>query len=874
MTQTGPRREAYRADALLDCARLDTSRTLQHLGTHPDGLHEGEASLRLRRYGPNEVLVGGRRPVVLRILDNLRNPLIILLMALGVISYLTGDIRATIMIGVMVVLGVVLRFVQEMRSDKAVEKLKALVAMKATVIRDGEKRDVPVATVVPGDIILLSAGDMVPADVRLLAAHDLYMNESALTGESMPVEKREGIASGPMSDPLGLPMLCFQGSHVQTGSATAVAVLTGADTYFGRLAESISGERAPTGFDAGINAFTWLIIRFMMVLVPLVFVVNGLSKGNWLDAFLFALAVAVGMTPEMLPMIVTVNLSKGAIAMSRRKVIVKRLNAIQDLGAMDVLCTDKTGTLTEGRIVLIRHVDVEGNEREEILHYAFLNSYFETGLKNVMDVAVLEHEHLEETLVRAKGYTKIDEIPFDFERRRLSVVVDDAQGERTLICKGAVEEMVAHCSHIMVRGEVLPLDSAHHYPLSEKLVERFNEQGFRVVALAFRTIPRESRAYTVADESDLTLMGYLAFLDPPKESAANALRELHQSNISVKVLTGDNGVITGSICRQVGLPVEGILLGSAINLMNDEQLAGQVESNTIFAKLSPVHKERVIKALQHRGHVVGCMGDGINDAPALKWSDVGISVDTAVDIAKESSDIILLERSLLVLNDGVIEGRRVFGNVIKYIKMAASSNFGNMLSVIGASIFLPFLPMLPIQVLTNNLLYDLSQTTIPTDDVDAEWLARPRTWAIGDIRRFILRVGPVSSIFDYATFFIMLSIFNCWSNPALFHTGWFIESLFTQTLIIHVIRTDKIPLVESRASTPLIITSLLIVAFGSWLPYSPLAGALGLVALPWLYWVLLGVMLVCYVALTQSIKNWLLRKESETDNRRGAGIPA
>ncbi len=863
MIQPDERHKAYRADALLECARLDPGQTLRHLGTSSDGLREEEALLRLQRHGPNQVLAGRPRLAAFRILDNLRNPLIILLMVLGVISYLTGDIRATVMIGVMLVLGVVLRFVQEMRSDKAAEKLKALVAMKATVIRDGEKRDVPAATVVPGDIIILSAGDMVPADVRLLTAHDLYMNESALTGESMPTEKSADIAPDHVADPLALPMLCFQGSHVQTGSATAVAILTGSGTYFGRLAESIATERVPTGFDTGINAFTWLIIKFMMVLVPLVFVLNGLSKGNWFDAFLFAMAVAVGLTPEMLPMIVTVNLSKGAIAMSRRKVIVKRLNAIQNLGAMDVLCTDKTGTLTEGRIVLIRHVDVEGNEREEILHYAYLNSYFETGLKNVMDVAVLEHEHLEEPFVRGRGYTKIDEIPFDFERRRLSVVVDDAGGERTLICKGAVEEVIAHCSHIMVQGEALSLDSLHHYPLSEELVEKFNEQGFRVVALAFRTMPEESRAYTVADESGLTLLGYLAFLDPPKETAAKALLELHQSNIAVKVLTGDNGVITASICRQVGLPVEGILLGPAINEMSDEQLAEQVESTTIFAKLSPAHKERVVKALQHRGHVVGCMGDGINDALALKGSDVGISVDTAVDIAKESSDIILLERSLLVLNDGVVEGRRVFGNVIKYIKMAASSNFGNMFSVIGASIFLPFLPMLPIQVLTNNLLYDFSQTTIPTDDVDAEWLARPRRWAIGDIRRFILRIGPVSSIFDYATFFIMLYIFDCWSNPALFRTGWFVESLFTQTLIIHVIRTDKVPFVESRASTPLIITSLLIVALGAWLPYSPLAGALGLVPLPWLYWGLLGVMLVCYVALTQGVKNWLLRKGPE-----------
>jgi Mg2+-importing ATPase len=844
---------------LLACALDDAAGSLARLDTTAAGLSSAEAELRLARYGPNAIALGRGRSVAMRVLDNIRNPLVILLAALGAVSYLTGDVRATVMIGVMVVLGAGLRFIQEMRSDKAAEKLEALVAMKATVIRDGRRVDVPVASVVPGDIVALSAGDMVPADLRLTEAHDLHLNQAALTGESMPVQKVAGRAPEGAADVLGLPMLCFQGSNVQTGSATAVVVRTGDATYFGGLARSITGEREPTSFDNGINAFTWLIIRFMMVLVPLVFIANGLSRGNWLEAFLFALAVAVGLTPEMLPMIVTVNLSKGAIAMSRKKVIVKRLNAIQNLGAMDVLCTDKTGTLTQGKIVLIRHVDVEGNEREEILHYAFLNSFFETGLKNVMDVAVLEHEHLEDELIAREGYRKVDEIPFDFERRRLSVVVDDGAGRRMLICKGAVEEVMAHCSHIMVDGTVDPLDSSHHYPLSEQLVRKLNEDGFRVVALATREMPREDRAYTVADEDGLTLIGYLAFLDPPKESATRALGGLRASNIAVKVLTGDNEVVTATICRQVGLAVEGVLLGGAIEAMTDEQLAESVESTTIFAKLSPAHKERVIRALQRRGHVVGFMGDGINDAPALKAGDVGLSVDTAVDIAKESSDIILLERSLLVLNDGVVEGRRVFGNVIKYIKMAASSSFGNMLSVVGASIFLPFLPMLPIQVLTNNLLYDFSQTTIPTDGVDPEWLTRPRSWAIGDIRRFILRVGPISSIFDYATFAVMLYVFDCRHNPALFHTGWFVESIFTQTLIIHVIRTDRIPFIESRASTPLIITSVLIVAFAAWLPYSPLAPALGLVSLPPLYWLFLAAMLVCYIGLTQLVKARLTR---------------
>jgi Mg2+-importing ATPase len=859
-SHSADRAATYGAEDLLASARLDAAGALALLGSSREGLSEGEARDRLARFGPNDIQLERKRPLSLRLLDNLRNPLVILLTLLGLISYLTGDIRATVMIALMVVLGVVLRFVQEMRSDRAAEKLKGLVMTKATVVRDGQQTEIAVTGLVTGDIVLMSAGDMIPADIRLISAHDLYLNESTLTGESLPVGKGASVATDQQADPLELPMLCFQGSNVQTGSGSGVVVLTGGRTYFAELARGISAERAPTNFDQGINRFTWLMIRLMMILVPLVFLLNGLSRGDWLEAFLFALAVAVGLTPEMLPMIVTVNLSKGAIAMSHKKVIVKRLNAIQNLGAMDLLCTDKTGTLTQGRIVLIRHVDVEGNEREEILHYAYLNSYFETGLKNVMDVAVLEHEHLEGEVIRQEGYLKVDEIPFDFERRRLSVVVDDKRGERTLICKGAVEEVMAHCSHIMVAGNVLPLDSAHHFPLSDRLVEQYSEQGFRVIALAFRTMPPEARAYTVADEAELTLMGFLAFLDPPKETAAAALRELHQSNIIVKILTGDNGVVTRTICQQVGLPVEGILLGSSIEQMSDDQLAAAVEPVTIFAKLSPSDKVRVIQALQARGHVVGFMGDGINDAPALKGSDVGISVDTAVDIARESSDIILLKQSLRVLHEGVVEGRKVFGNILKYIRMAASSNFGNMFSIVGASLFLPFLPMLPIQILTNNLLYDFSQTMIPTDDVDREWLKKPRRWDIGQIRRFIVTIGPISSIFDYATFFVMLYIFDCWNNPALFHTGWFVESLFTQTLIIHVIRTNRVPFIESRASAPLLIASLLVVCVGAWLPYSPVAPALGLEALPRFYWVLLGGMMLAYILLTQIVKSWLARR--------------
>ena len=845
---------------LVESAQADVPTVLQQLHAKLDGLNEAESKYRLKQYGPNEIAKEKRKSVLIRLVSNFKNPLVILLLVLGLISYLTGDIRATVMIFIMVLLGVVLRFFQELRSDVAAEKLKAMVSTSTTVLRDGKKKEISLKEVVPGDIVLLSAGDMVPADVRILSAKDLHVNQATLTGEPLPVEKSGKQAVDPSQNPFEMPNICFLGSNVEIGSATAVAVSTGMNTYFGSLAASITGEREQTSFDKGVNKFAWLMIKFIAVMVPLVFFLNGLSKGNWLEAFLFAMAVAVGLTPEMLPMIVTVNLSKGAIDMSRKKVIVKRLNSIQNLGAMDVLCTDKTGTLTQGRIVLEKHLDVDGNEREEILNFAYLNSFYQTGLKNLMDVAVLDHKHLEKQLIEEQNYQKIDEIPFDFLRRRMSVVVEDNQKRHILICKGAVEEIIALSIQIEIEGKILPIGNADHHTKTEILVRELNEEGFRVVALAYKIMPEVAKEYTVSDETDLILLGFLAFLDPPKESVSETLEDLRLNNVQVKILTGDNEVVTRSICKQVGLSGDHILLGHALEKMSDAELDKVIDQTTIFAKLSPAHKERIIHALQKQGHVLGFMGDGINDAPALKAADVGISVDSAVDIAKESSDIILLEHSLLVLQEGVIEGRRVFGNIIKYIKMAASSNFGNMFSVVGASIFLPFLPMLPLQILTNNLLYDFSQTTIPTDDVDREWLMKPRKWAIDEIRRFILFIGPISSIFDYLTFFIMLYLFNTWNNPALFRTGWFVESLFTQTLIIHVIRTNKIPFIESRASLPLIMTSLIIVAIGGWLPFSPLASTLGFVNLPPLYWLLLAAMLLCYIILTQLVKTWFIRK--------------
>ena len=858
------RNGAHNSVELLEKARADADAVLKELGSQLGGLSEAEADSRLKQVGTNEIAREKRQSALMRLLVNIKNPLVLLLLALGVLSYLTGDLKATVVIFVMVVLSVVLRFFQEMRADNAAEKLQAMVSNTATLVRDGKEEEVSLKMLVPGDIIRLAAGDMVPADVRVLSAKDLFLNQAALTGEALPVEKKAAPASADVQNPLDLPNLCFLGSNVESGSATAVAICTGNRTYFGSLAASIVGQRQLTSFDKGVNKFTWLMIRFIAVMVPLVFLINGLSKHNWLEAFLFAMAVAVGLTPEMLPMIVTVNLSKGALAMARKKVIVKRLNAIQNFGAMDVLCTDKTGTLTQGKIVLEKHLDANGDPSEKVLQFGYLNSYYHTGLKNLLDEAILDHQEMEERLKAKEKYRKIDEIPFDFVRRRMSVVVEDETGLNTLICKGAVEEVLSLCTRVEVKGEVIEV-LPEHDAKRRQLADDLNGQGFRVIALAYKQMPGASDepVYSVKDESDLILLGFLAFLDPPKDTATEALKRLHSLSVDVKVLTGDNEIITAYICKEVGIPVEHLLLGSQIETMSETELAEAASTTSVFARLVPAHKERIIHALQSKGHVLGFMGDGINDAPALKAADVGISVDSAVDIAKESSDIILLENSLLVLEQGVLEGRRVFGNIIKYIKMAASSNFGNMFSVVGASAFLPFLPMLPIQVLTNNLLYDFSQTTIPTDGVDADWLIKPRKWGIGNILRFILFIGPISSIFDYVTFFMMLYVFNCWHNPALFQTGWFVESLFTQTLIIHVIRTNKIPFIQSRASWPLILTSLIIVAAGAWLTVSPVATTLGFVPLPPLYWLYLAIMLLGYALLTQVVKTWFIRRFGE-----------
>ena len=831
---------------------------LKNFNTTINGLSEEEAENRIEEFGYNEICENKRKSPLSRLFDNLKNPLVILLSVLALISYLTGDIIAALVMLSMVALGVVLKYVQEIKADESAEKLKSMVRTTATVIRDGNDKEIPLKMLVPGDVIHLASGDMIPADIQLIASKDLFVNQSSLTGESLPVEKN--VTEGAWKSELENPNLCFMGTNVESGTALAAVVTTGMNTYFGQLSSKITVQREMTSFDKGVNQYTWLMIRFIFVMAPLVFIINGLTKGNWFEAFLFGIAVAVGLTPEMLPMIVTVNLTKGALSMAKKKVIVKKLNAIQNFGAMDILCTDKTGTITEGKVILEKHLNIYGNDSERVLKYAFINSVYQTGLRNIMDTAIISHRYDgEDYFDIEKKYIKIDEIPFDFIRKRMSVVVQNKRMEQVLICKGAVEEVLSLCNKYETKEGTEPF-MGKMTDKTEKMIKDLNAEGFRVIAVAYRIFEDNKNAYSVTDESKLTLLGFLAFLDPPKETSEQAIAKFHKYNVDVKVLTGDNEIVTKKICNEVNLPVDKILLGSDIDAMSDEELSVAAEKTSVFAKLSPMHKERIIRALKAKDHVVGFMGDGINDAPALKAADVGISVDSAVDIAKESSDIILLENNLLVLEEGVLEGRRVFGNIVKYIKMTASSNFGNMFSVLGASIFIPFLPMLPIQVLTNNLLYDISQTAIPTDSVDESWIVKPRKWAVNEIKRFIIHIGPISSIFDYTTYFMMLYIFHAWKNPALFQTGWFLESLFTQTIIIHVIRTNKIPFVQSRASRPLMITSLLIVAIGVLLVNLPIASAFGFTNLPSFYYILLVITLFCYVLLTQIVKAWYIKK--------------
>jgi Mg2+-importing ATPase len=874
---------------LVEVSRMPADDTFDEFKTSIQGLIESEAEDRLAEYGPNTVVREVKHGFFYELFTRLANPLNILLIALTIISVVTQDYDGATIIGAMVVLSVALSWIQEARSGNAAEKLRAMVKTTATVLRrepveepedekqredrrgeeePGEPRvtykalrkQVPLDELVPGDLVQLSAGDMIPADVRLLSAKDLFINQSALTGESLPVEKNSRAVEQAAGSPLDLPNLCFMGTNVVSGTAIAIVVMTGASTYFGSLASTLGVERVQTSFDKGVHKFTWLMIRFMAVMVPTVFLINGFTKHAWGDAFLFAMAVAVGLTPEMLPVILSSNLAKGALVMSRRKVIVKRLNSIQNFGAMDVLCTDKTGTLTQDKVFLEKHVDIHGNESERVLEFAFLNSYYQSGLRNLLDTAVLEKVDMYADLHPEENYRKVDEIPFDFQRRRMSVVVEEEEERHIIIVKGAVEEIFSICNRAEIAGEIENLVPQDLLRLKDVTLA-LNEDGFRVIAVAYKESIEAKRAYGIADEKDMILLGYIAFLDPPKESAAEAIAKLNQHGVAVKVLTGDNDTVTRKICSQVGLEVSNLLLGKDLEAMDDEALAEAAERTSVFAKLSPEQKARVIRALHRRGHVVGFMGDGINDGPALRAADVGISVDTAVDIAKESADIILLEKNLLVLEEGVLEGRKVFGNIIKYIKMGASSNFGNMFSVLGASAFLPFVPMAPIQVLVNNLLYDFSQIVIPTDNVDPEYLEKPRRWDMKNIGWYMIAIGPISSVFDYVTFAILIWGFGALhQDEKFFQTGWFIESIVSQTLIVHVIRTGKVPFLQSMPSWPLLFTTIAVCAVGMYLPFSRIAHGLSMVPVPLLFLAVMPIIMVAYVILTQWSKSLLIKR--------------
>lgn len=851
------------ASTLVAAAHEDSAALLLSLGTHGEGLTEVEADALRAQHGLNEVEHEQPLPWWNHLWHCYKNPFNLLLTLLAVISWLTEDLKAAVVIFSMVVLSTLLRFWQESKSTQAADALKAMVSNTATVLRrNAPRRELPIKQLAPGDLIVLSAGDMIPADCRVLSAKDLFVSQAAMTGESMPVEKFIHQADRGTRNPLEMDNILFMGTNVVSGTAVAVILTTGNSTYFGALAKRVGAtDRAVTSFQQGVNKVSWLLIRFMFVMAPLVLFINGFTKGDWTEALLFALSIAVGLTPEMLPMIVTSTLAKGAVFLSRKKVIVKRLDAIQNFGAMDVLCTDKTGTLTQDKIFLARNVDVWGEDCDDVLELAYLNSYYQTGLKNLLDVAVLEHVEIHRELKVGSAFRKVDEIPFDFNRRRMSVVVEGRGQPHQLICKGAVEEVLAVCSHVR-HGEV---DEA----LSDELLARirrvtgaFNAEGLRVVAVAARAMPEGRDVYSLADEQELTLIGYVAFLDPPKESTAPALKALAEHGVAVKVLTGDNERVTAKICREVGLAQQGLLMGNDIERMSDAELAVAVEMTNVFARLTPSHKERIVRILKGNGHVVGFMGDGINDAPALRTADIGISVDSAVDIAKESADIILLEKSLMVLEEGVLEGRRTFANMLKYIKMTASSNFGNVFSVLVASAFIPFLPMLPMHLLMQNLLYDISQIAIPFDNVDEEMLKQPQRWQPGDVGRFMLFFGPISSIFDITTFALMWYVFdaNTPDHQTLFQSGWFVVGLLTQTLIVHMIRTPKIPFLQSRAAMPLMVMTAIIMAVGIFLPMGPLAHSFKLQALPSLYFVFLPLNLLAYMALTQAVKGFYIRR--------------
>ena len=860
---------------------------LAFYGTAPTGLDAEAAEKSRDEYGENILTYGKKEPAAKRLFSAFINPFTVVLLALAAISVFTdillaapGDRNyATVsIITVMVAISGILRFVQETRSGSVADQLTGMIRTTACVEREGKKSEIPMEEVAAGDLVCLSAGDMIPADLRILSAKDLFISQSALTGESEPVEKC-AVHSGGEGALTDAANLAFMGSNVVSGSAKAVAVGVGNSTMLGAMAKNLNEKPPKTTFEKGVNSVSWVLIRFMLIMVPVVLFLNGFTKGDWMQAALFAISVAVGLTPEMLPMIVTTSLAKGAMAMSRKKVVIKNLNAIQNLGSIDILCTDKTGTLTQDKVVLEYHLNVDGEEDDRVLRHAFLNSYFQTGLKNLIDIAVISKQEELGAEALVQKYAKVDEIPFDFERRRMSVVVRDAGGKTQLVTKGAVEEMLKCCAYAECGGEIRPLTDAVRGLVLEKSDE-LNDRGMRVIAVAQKTNPSPVGQFSAADEAEMVLIGFLAFLDPPKETTKAAIQALREYGVGVKILTGDNEKVTCAICRQVGLDADRILLGSELEEMDDQQLAAQAEKITVFAKLSPAQKARIIRVLRENGHSVGYLGDGINDAAAMKASDVGISVDTAVDIAKESASVVLLEKDLMVLEQGVIEGRRTYANMIKYIKMTASSNFGNMLSVLAASAFLPFLPMASLHLILLNLIYDISCTAISWDNVDPAYLRMPRKWDASGISRFMLWIGPTSSIFDIAAYLLMYfvicpaavggQLYSQLSDPAaqalyiaLFQTGWFVESMWSQSLVIHMIRTPEIPFVQSRASVSVTLLTLAGIALVTVLPFTPLGPSLELAALPPVYFLWLAAIVFGYMALATAVKKGYIRRYGE-----------
>ncbi|MGV3073758.1 magnesium-translocating P-type ATPase [Clostridium baratii] len=865
-------------ERLMDASRTNIEQLYLKMDTSEKGLDESKVEMLRDQFGLNEISHEKKDSVGKKLFEAFINPFTIVLFVLGIISLFTDvilvpkdqrDYSSVVIICIMVTISGVLRFVQELRSSKAAEELKAMVHTTVDVERNGRK-EISLQELVPGDIVYLAAGDMIPADVRIIRAKDLFVGQSALTGESEPVEKFGGELSyeeAKDNNPLELNNLAFMGTNVISGSALALVITTGDGTYFGEIGKSLTGKKVKTNFDIGVNKVSFLLIKFMAIMVPIVFFLNGFTKGSWLQAFLFALSVAVGITPEMLPMIVTTNLAKGAYAMAKRKTVVKKLDSIQNFGSMDILCTDKTGTLTQDKIILERHLDINGKTDDRVLRHGFLNSYYQTGLKNLMDLAIIDHAIKYGMKELESKYVKVDEIPFDFSRKRMSVVLKDKNSKIQLITKGAIEEMLDISSYVEDDGKVLPLTKEIREKII-KTVNKLNSEGMRVIGIAQKTEENGREEFSVNDENDMVLMGYMGFLDPPKETTTKAIKALKDYGVGVKVLTGDNEAVTACVCSQVGIKNKKILLGSEIENMDDSELQKKVEETDIFAKLSPNQKTRIVTSLRENGHTVGFLGDGINDAGAMRAADVGISVDTAVDIAKESADIILLEKDLMVLEGGVLEGRKTFGNIIKYIKMTTSSNFGNMLSVLVASAFLPFLPMLPIQILVLNLIYDISQIVIPWDNMDEDYLKVPRKWDASSIARFMVIFGPTSSIFDITTFLVMWFVYGCnsASNPhlvSLFNTGWFVESLWTQTLIIHMIRTKKIPFVQSRASSPVIAMTVIALIVGTIIPFTALGGALQMTELSTSYFGILIITVIAYMLLCQLVKKIYIGKYKE-----------